>query len=230
MNRTTIIPAVMLLECFFLSPDTAAQADSPAPAVVTVQDAAVDIIAPRSAEEISADMEALAARKTQLQKRIVGTQEQLAKCTAKIEVKEKEIELLESRVDAAEESKNTAEVARIEAEQQVAENLLTVYKAEKEVREAELEAGEGESAFLDATQSALTMETELARKRMEREKALGGGTLSTLGALVRELEGKTLQAKIAASEMREASAGRETAVMVRLRRLMEAQNTFLTGH
>jgi hypothetical protein len=192
-------------------------------------DQLVEIIASRSVEDIAADAERMEGLKERMTSQMARTRELLSKSAVKIEVKEKEIELLEARIDEMEKAKNEAEASKLEAEVKVAEAVLAVLKAEEDLREAELEAEEAEQEYYEGALGAYRMEKELARKRGERMQVAAGTAPAMLGALIRELETKTLEAQIQASELRRTSAARATSVLNRQRQVMEAQNTLLTG-
>jgi hypothetical protein len=195
--------------------------DAPTPSPVSEN--LVSIIVERPLEEINAQIERTDAAIESAEARSKKTSDLIETADTRIDMNEKEVDLIEAQITAAEKGKRDTEVLTLQTRKRIAEQFGEILEQERNLRKAEAEAAASDAEYGKALLKSLRLEGELAEKRIESKQAAGTAG-EMVRALVRELEGKTLEAQIDASKLRQRAVDRETRVLESRQELLESQN------
>jgi hypothetical protein len=151
----------------------------------------------------------------------------------KIELAQKEIEVIGKKCDLAKKEKRDADLVTLEAEKKAAERVKDLLERQRDLREAELEVAKAEVELASAAVTSFSLESDLMKKRLELAAGVGSGSAAIqLGALqqvVRELEGRTLNAQKEMADKQANVAQRQKTVVERRLQLFESQGKMSGG-
>jgi len=151
----------------------------------------------------------------------------------KIKLAQKEIEVIGKKSDLAKNEKRDADVVTLEAEKKSAERVKDLLERQRDLREAELEVTKAEVELASAAETAFSLESDLMKKRLELAASVGSGSsaiqLGALQQVVRELEGRTLNAQKDMAEKQASVAQCQKTVVERRLQLFESQGKLTSG-
>jgi chromosome segregation ATPase len=226
-----IVAAVLVLGAFATSH---AQSSGRATAGLYVPSAATDsmlvLVEMRESPGIQRDLEEAAAHRSAAELRMERAKMMQARAATQIKIKESEIKALQAQVDLAKSEKNDLRKQDLEAQKKVLELEKKLLERREHLRQREIDLAKAEAEFLSSEGRAYERELDLAGLR-GRRAALSGQTASAsligeaqkLEQQIREMEGKTLEAKVQAAERRKKVAEQEISLNKARQKVFEAQ-------
>jgi len=190
---------------------------------------ALELIPTRATESIEAEITAIQNQKAAAEARRAYVESKRTVLTSNLEKQEAEVEVAEKRMELAEAQDKETDVAEVGNEVQAARWKLETLELEQSLLEAETELAEAEIDFLSGAVKALTLESELAGKRAEREKASQSAEkkdiLPQLDRALFQAEGEVLEAFRERADLRAEFAQREAQVVGRQMELHDLHGT-----
>ncbi|MFL5515279.1 MAG: hypothetical protein ACJ8DJ_03925 [Gemmatimonadales bacterium] len=183
----------------------------------------MDLVPPRSTERIQREMDEAKLDQRDAETDLAARQQQEAEVKAMVDVKKQEVSTLDARRKLAEKSKQEAEKTSLEAEKKDAERFKEFLDKRVALHRAEKDAAKAEIARAEATQRALELELELARRRGERPGVTDPAAALRSDNVVHELERKLLEARRTAADKGKDAADKQVDITKRRLELYQAQ-------
>lgn len=198
------------------------------PSVAT--DSMLVLVEMRESPGIQRDLEEAAAHRSAAELRMERARMLQARAATQIKIKETEINALSAQIDLAKSEKNDLRKQELEGSKKVLELEKRLLERREQLRQREIDLARAEADFLSASGRAYERELDLAGLR-GRRAALSGQTASAsligeaqkLEHQIREMEGKTLEAKVQAAQKRKKVAEQEISLNKARQKVFEAQ-------
>ena len=162
----------------------------------TMIDPGMAALPPREVDRIEAELGLARADLRAAEAEKTAADERRSRTQGEVEVKKREISTLDARMKLADKTKNESEKASLAAEKRVGEREKALLERRADLHKTEAESADKRRALADASRRALETELKLARRRGERSRVtVVGPQMSHLDQVIRELEGKVLEAQ-----------------------------------
>jgi hypothetical protein len=200
-------------------------AQQPPPTGLTLAtDPGMAVLPPRGLDRIEAELELARSELHTAEAEKAAAGERRSRRQGEAEVKKHEISTLEARTKLAEKMKDESGKASVTAEKKVGEREKVLLEREADLHKTEVEVADKRRALAEASQEALGTELEVARRRQERSRVtVAGPEASQLDQVIRELEGKALEAQRHRAQARADLADKEKQLVDRRIEIFQAQ-------
>ncbi len=221
MRKITILAAALLL----LSPIGAfAQSGL---------DSGIVLIPLRSLDEIQGEITAAKTRLQTADAMVAVTEGAEKQAQLQIDPWTKQIDLIKAKVEAAKKEKNESAKVALEAEKDALERRKKLAENNYDLRKAETDLARAHSAWISAQIKSWELESELAKRRVEREGLVKSGTsgvgLASVDQVIRDLEKKALEAQKNEADKAGERADKEKNVVSKRLAILETQSKIMTG-
>jgi hypothetical protein len=197
-----------------------ARVEGVAGAAFHVSNAATDsmlvLVELRDRALIERELEQTAEQRSAAESRQEQAKLMQARAAALIKIKAAEVKALAAQVDLAKADKNEALKKEFEGQKKFAELEKKLLERREKLRQEEIDLAKAEFEFLKASEARLEQELDLAGLRASRSRFTAqvykpevAAEMSKLEAEIRESQGKTLAAAVAAAKKRKQVADRE---------------------
>ncbi len=240
--RFATVPAIVL--CFTacaLAPGAGiAQSSSRTDFVPYLPDAETDsmlvIVELRRESDIQYDHDVAVSKKAAAETREASANFFQTRAITKIKIKESEMDALKARIDQAKSERNDVRRNQLEAERKFADVEKKLLERREQLRRQEISFAKAEIEFHDAEIKAYQNELELARVRLQRvdidrdepsdERFESAWKLDQA---IRDLEGKTLDAKGEAAHKQQDLAKQSVEIFDARKRVWQAQHQVISN-
>jgi hypothetical protein len=199
----------------------------------TAFDSTIVLIPLRSLDEIQAEINTTKSRLQVAQARLPVAEGAEKQAQMMIDPWRKQIDLANAKVDAAKKEKNESAKIAAEAEKKSLERQKELAEKNYDLRKAETDFAKSESQWIEAGIKANEMEFELAKKRIEREQLVKGGTtgvgLAAVDQVIGELLKKSLEAEKDEADKGGNLADKHKDVVSKRLAILEAQAKAVSG-
>jgi chromosome segregation ATPase len=197
-------------------------------------DSMLVLIEIRDLTEIEHDLEEAAAQRADAEVSASRAQMLQARSVTRIKIAESEIGSLKAEIDHAKMQKDEAKKKELEDKKKFAELEKQLLQKRDDLRKNEIDLAKAEVEFHAAQMKGFETELELAHLRIRRA-GLEGSVASKdlyeeahkLAKNMRDIEGKTLKAKIEAAEKGKSLADRSVQIMKARQKVYEARRKVL---
>lgn len=151
------------------------------------------LIAPRSQDDIQADIKSSQQDVAAADKRITTALDGLNKANQMLQLQKGEVDALKKKIDLVKKEKREADKISLEAEKKKADLIEDFLEKYRTVAEAGVDEAKSEKDLSQAQIGAFTAELELSQKREDRDKA-GSAAMASANLNVSTAQDKALRA------------------------------------
>jgi chromosome segregation ATPase len=223
MVRALFASTMVAGTLMFIPPQISAQQQSQS----ILTDPRMVVIPTRTQDEVSNDIDNAKATQQLAEYRREQAEGRLKQVDETIDGRKKMMGEVDRRKDEAKKSKKQSELIALDIEKKANQQAIDLLNKLKDLRRTEVDEANADAELAKVEFSALELETELIRKRMEYDSLAASGagdlTLSTTQQVLRELEIRVLKLQQQQAEATQKVASRQKEIIARRMKLHEAQ-------
>lgn len=191
----------------------------------------IDVLLPRGAIRIRADLDAARSAEREAEIERARHDDEWERTKAMVEVKKREVSTIDARRKLAEKSRQEAEKVTLQAEKKDAERYKAFLERRAHLHEAEADRSETAGSLAQATRRMLELELQLTTRREERARTAGLDPVATKrhDAVIAELESRVLDADRKRAEAQKRLADKDVDLVRRRTELHRAQSAVARG-